>query len=596
MIKSVADVPLYTLLSPENNIVYRVPPYQREYSWSKQQWDELFDDLLDADPAGGHFLGTIICINQTVDATKEVVLELIDGQQRMTTLSLLLAAIYSQLVARHDELDEDQLTDLTNLRRQLVLKDPIRARVRPQRQNSNYEDYLAVLKKAGIEIAAQNPKYLGVRRIMKAFRHFEGRLGACAQEAGGSPVESLLDMLGRAKKALLVKLEVANHSDAFVLFESLNNRGMPLTPIDLIKTNLLAVADKTPGSDTNKVFAQWNDLLGDLGDDYGNQERFFRQFYNAFKTTLPAVQNVSVATRTNLIRIYETLIKEDLSTFLDRVAAAGLVYKRIIGNLDDDDTHRPLDDCLADLSKAQGAPSYMLLLYLLSHRDHLNLTDADLMRITRLLSSFFVRRNLTGVPQTYALQKLFMDIIGEVASRTDGTVSEIVAGSLRRVSATDDVFRERLGGPIYDENADVTRFILVSLAEEGMTAETWTDLWAREKNHYKWTIEHILPQGKNLPTDWIAMLGGDPTVAADAQARYVHTLGNLTITGYNSSLGNKSFPEKRERKDTNGNFTGYHNNLALNADVVSATQWTTTEIDTRTRQLADRTLKCFPLD
>ena len=88
MIKSVGDEPIFSLLSPDHKVVYQVPQYQREYSWSRQQWDDLFDDLLEADLAGsGHFLGIIICVNRTRNTTHENVLELVDGQQRMITLS-----------------------------------------------------------------------------------------------------------------------------------------------------------------------------------------------------------------------------------------------------------------------------------------------------------------------------------------------------------------------------------------------------------------------------------------------------------------------------------------------------------------------------
>ena len=87
MIKSVDDDPVFKLLAPEDTVVYQIPKYQREYAWTKQQWDELFDDLLEEEDArSGHFLGTIICINRTSNTTKENVLELVDGQQRMTTL------------------------------------------------------------------------------------------------------------------------------------------------------------------------------------------------------------------------------------------------------------------------------------------------------------------------------------------------------------------------------------------------------------------------------------------------------------------------------------------------------------------------------
>ena len=95
--------------------MYKVPPYQREYSWHKVQWEELFQDLIEAD--GAHFLGTIITLNTTMDTVPGSVLELIDGQQRMTTLTLLLAAVYSVLRQHYDELDDDTRTDVTNLGR-----------------------------------------------------------------------------------------------------------------------------------------------------------------------------------------------------------------------------------------------------------------------------------------------------------------------------------------------------------------------------------------------------------------------------------------------------------------------------------------------
>ncbi|WP_262339003.1 HNH endonuclease family protein [Gordonia sp. CNJ-863] len=149
---------------------------------------------------------------------------------------------------------------------------------------------------------------------------------------------------------------------------------------------------------------------------------------------------------------------------------------------------------------------------------------------------------------------------------------------------------------MYEDNADVTRFLLTSLAERGMTKETKQDLWARDKknSYYIWTIEHILPQGKNLPDSWKTMLGGD-AAATEAQDSHVHQLGNLTITGYNTSLGNKSFSEKKDRKDANGNYIGYRNGIRLNEDVVSEDEWTVAFIEKRTLSLAEQVLKAFPL-
>lgn len=595
MIKSVANDPVHKLLSAEDTVVYEIPKYQREYAWTRQQWDELFSDLLEEDDAAaGHFLGTIICINRTANATKENVLELVDGQQRLTTLSILLAAIYAFLKKHASQLDEDGQIDVNNLRRQLVLKDPIRPRVRPQAQNNNNDDYLNVLKTAGIEIKAPTVKFLGNRRIMKAYNHFGSLLD---QHAGPkSSVAPVLDLLARVKQAILVKLEVESSSDAFTLFESLNNRGIPLTPIDIIKNSLLAAADKKrpKGLSADHVFEQWSELLRDLGDDYKIQERFFRHYYNAFRDELPSVPKVQVATRSNLIKIYDRVIDVDLERRLDDILLCGGLYRRIVGNLDADEARDSFDEALANLARVQGAPSEALLLYLMAYRDAREMSDEQLTEVTEVQTSFFVRRNLTGSPASNLLQRLFMSIISEVSGMTGQRIVETVRRRLRKVVSSDTEFYAKLTGPLYNENADVTRYILIALARDAMTKETFTDLWEREGRNYKWTIEHILPQGSGLPKDWQSMLGGAEAAAA-VQQQHVHRLGNLTITGYNSTLGNRSFAYKKNRKDIKGKYVGFKNGFDLNSDVVSASQWTEDEIEIRTKKLAKRALELFPL-
>ena len=239
-------------------------------------------------------------------------------------------------------------------------------------------------------------------------------------------------------------------------------------------------------------------------------------------------------------------------------------------------------------------PSYVLLMWLLSKRPDLKPSEEDLVQVTEGLTSFFVRRNLTGYPQTYALPKLFMTIIEKISGHTGAEVLQVVTQELRNASSGDDEFRKRLEGAIYEENADVARFILTTLSEDAMTKETRKDLWAQEKGHFVWTIEHILPQGANLPDVWKQMLGGAESAAA-AQDEYVHKLGNLTITAYNSTLGNKSFADKRDRTDAKGRFIGYRNGLALNESLAAKESWTVTDIETRTRELAEQAAARFPL-
>jgi hypothetical protein len=287
----------------------------------------------------------------------------------------------------------------------------------------------------------------------------------------------------------------------------------------------------------------------------------------AFKSELPEVPNAPVATKTRLIRIFETLLAHDLQARIQALVDASKIYGRVTCATETDDP-TDLDESLRRLLRAQGAPSYILMMWLITKQTHLGLTDDQLVAVTDRLTSYFLRRNLTGNPQTYALPGLFMAIIEKLADLAGDAVVSTTAKELADVSSSDEEFRKRLEGPIYVENTDVARFVLTTLAEDAMTKETRTDLWVQEKGHYVWTIEHVLPQGANLPAAWIEMLGG-AAAAIEVQEVEVHRLGNLTITAYNSTLSNKSFPDKRDRVDSAGRLIGYRNGLSLNSSLAA---------------------------
>ncbi len=598
MIKSVGQDPIHSLLSPETNVTYEVPPYQREYSWGKEQWDALFDDLVQEGPESGHFLGTIICVNKTQNSTTRTILELVDGQQRLTTLSIFLLALYDQLKSKDSVLDDDQKSDLTTLRRMLSLKGKNGQRLHLQKQNKNAEDYEFLLNRSGFDVEAQKANNLGNRRISRALRHLNSRIESYASEHQDREIDALLDLFNMVKQAVLVKIEVENYSDAFTLFESLNNRGLPLTPIDLIKTSLLSNASKNDQEHADDIYQSWKTWLDYLGDDYGSQERFFRQFYNAFKHDWNfAVTGVPVATKSKLIRVYDRLLQDDLDIFVQRMAIATKAYGRIVGNRDDDEIESEFDRQLRDLSYAQGAPSFMLVLFLIVNAERFNLSEVDLSKIAQLLVAFSVRRNITNTPPTYDLDRLFISIIEKIPANQAGIYS-LIKNELLKVSADDALFDVQLRGSIYEENSGSTRFLLVKLAEQAMTKETYRDLWERqksgEKEIYMWTIEHILPQGENLPEGWIEMLGGAQR-AKEIQSEFTHTLGNLTITAFNSTLGNKSFEEKRDRIDSEGRYVGYKNGISLNLDLSTETKWTADQITLRTEKLVSDVKRLFSI-
>ncbi len=593
MIKSVNNYPVSQLFDIEANVVYDIPRYQREYTWGKNQWENLFDDLRENE--SGYFLGSIICINQSIDALSAQNLELVDGQQRLTTLSLLFAAVYKTLKNHQNDLDDDQRIELINLKRKLVLKkgdDQIR--LIPQIQNNNNADYRAVLAEIGVISEYDAPAYAGNRKIYRAYRYFQDRIDEMANGTSNQ-LETIIEFLDKVNQTYLVKIEVASHADAYTLFESLNNRGMPLTAIDLIKNKLLARLESLEPGKIDYYFTHWNRLLQYLGDDYVIQERFFRQYYNAFKNELKAVHQVPVATRSNLIQIYEKLIDYDAKDFLQKISISGRLYSLMLSR-NKDDTYRELEKSLKDLERIQGAPSYLLLLYLLAKKEELELTNAHLQSIIELLVRFFVRRNLTDTPPTRDLTRLFMTLIDKLGELRADAILQSMRQQLVAVSATDQVFESKLKGPIYEENSGVTRFILCALAEQSMTKESWVDLWRIENNQFVWTIEHIFPQGENIPQSWINMIAdGNKEKAKEIQQTHVHKLGNLTISGFNSALGNKSFEDKRNRTDRHGHAVGYKNGLKLNEDLASAERWSVAQIDSRTEKLVQQVVQLFKL-
>lgn len=592
MIKSVYNYPVSTLLDIESGVVYAIPRYQREYTWSRAQWDALFDDLLENEP--NYFLGSIICINQSQDALSVQSLELVDGQQRMTTLSLLLAAIYQSFRVLPN-LGMEQQIELYNLKHKLVLKRKSdQPRLIPQVQNNNQQDYFAVLGKAGILDDVEQVQHAGNRRVLKAYRHFLWRIEQYLQELS-EPVAGLQALLDKVNTATLVKIEVAGHSDAYTLFESLNNRGVPLTAIDLIKNKLLAVLEAKDSGSIDKHYNRWKKVIDALGDDYAVQERFFRQYYNAFKPDLKDIVSVPVATKSNLMQVYEKLIAHDAESFLQAMIRLSAHYAQIVGYRAVPEQPK-LSGLLLSLDRIQGAAAYLLLMVLFERKDSLELEQEHLEQVVHFLIAFFVRRNTTDLPPTRDLTRIFMDVAETVLALKGQAVVSHIQQRLTGESASDEQFEKSLKGPIYEDNKAVCRFVLCALEESRMTLETRVDLWALKGKQYVWTIEHIFPQGENIPDTWVQMIAnGDAALAEQYRQTYAHCLGNLTISGYNSALGNKSFAEKQSRLDSQGRKVGYNNGLHLNQALVNETSWTVDKLKARTDLLVQEVLQKYPL-
>lgn len=592
--------------------IYDIPRYQREYTWNQRDWANLYDDITQND--AGYFLGSFIVVNGTVNSKMDTIhYEVIDGQQRLTTLSLLLAALYTRIMEHKDSIDDDMmLDDIRPLRNRLILKsDKSMTRVIPQVQNHNLEDYRWILKEhIGLDAVIQKPKFLGLRKMSKAFNYFYDRLGEDVEGRDGIEcVRCLLDICRLVCSAVVVQITVDSHADAYTLFASLNNRGVPLSAVDLIKNMLLGKVAGVDDGQLNYYFERWQEVLHNLGDDYKTQERFFRQNYDAFRREVnkPFIGESgsqlplgSVATRSNLLKIYEKRMEsaDGALKVLDELTENSALYSRIIG-LDQESPDSELSHQLLELSRAQGVASYLMLLFLFKKQNQLELKDETLALLVKLLVCFFVRRNLTDTPPTRDLERLFISICESLESEglKGIAAAEYIKKRLVDVSASDASFKERLEGPIYDVNPDMTRYILTVIASPSVT-KGMKPLWERyASGNYVWTIEHIFPQGKNIPDEWVKMVAdGDMSKAIEVQEKQVHTLGNLTITGYNSKLSNMPFVTKRDRKDAYGANVGYRNGLNLNDELVNTDTWTSEQIQERTDKLIRLTLKAFDFD
>lgn len=597
MIQSTSNKALSELFSADNGVSYQIPKYQREYVWGKWNWEAFFDDIYES--SGGHFLGSIICINTQKDSHKPAELELVDGQQRMTTITLFYLSIYKYLSEKlSDPNDMNARLELLSLRNRVMLKDSNEIRLTPSYTNSNLEDYRWIFAQEIKEIKAiKKPKFLGNRQIARAFNYFYQRLNEVNED--NTPVhsyQSVTELLKKLNSATLVKIDVVSHADAFTLFETLNNRGVPLSAIDLIKNKLLGhleKVDKNTSIDAN--FERWNQITKNLSDDYNVQERFLRQFYNAFKWDKAIeVERITKALRSNLIRIYEELINRDVHGIFDRLEAASEIYSKNI-QYEIEEHPKELVHALRNLENVNGADGYM---FLLAISKRFQLVDSDKIELVNLLCKYFIRRNVTDTPPTRDLTNYFMDMIESVNKLVDYDFEQIRRIILEKGKpATDKVFEEKLKGDLYEENVGATRYILSSIElAEWQTKERYINFYERNKNIFVWTVEHILPQGDNIPPEWVDMIAkGNKELANQIKKDFVHKLGNLTLTGYNSNLSNLSLLKKQERKNAEGKPIGFRNGLMLNEQIKDAKTWTKEDIEARTEVLVQKAVDIFKL-
>jgi uncharacterized protein with ParB-like and HNH nuclease domain len=620
------------LLKIEGNIEhYHIPKYQREYVWGRYEWETLVNDINENDL--DYFVGSVIVVSYSdVRPGAEKIYQVIDGQQRLTTLTLLLAAIYSKFNNLKDTIDpedHDAVSDfqvkLNSIRKKLIYKktqvynDEIGGfidgnyqcflRVQPSTQNNNLSDYKFIFKECGLIIRADSPKNFGNRRFSKAFQFF-------LQETPNELV-GLNELLEKINRLVFIHIAVGTQADAFVLFETLNNRGVDLSPIDIIKNSLLAEMEKQKKQNIDESFLRWQELM-DLIPDFESQLRFLRQYYNAFKVN-PEIKHdkVTKATKTNVLLIYERLIKTDAEFVFNELISKAQLYSQLI-EVSSSNTN-DFNSKIIELNRVGAAASYTLLLYLLENQSELETPDV-LTQTIDFLIKYYLRRNVTDTPNTRDLDAINIEIVEKCHQAiesgekiTFALITSLHINNSKAKPASLELFKQWLNGAMYDNNVGMTRYLLWKIDNIYHTREYAPDLWKRDdvNQKYIWTIEHVFPEGKNIPDSWTLMLAnGDKTLAESIQNECVHKLGNLTLSAYNSKLSNRSFSDKKNlssRRVGNEDLKiGYLNGLGLNKlkylingiedSLANTSVWNKEHIEARTSVMIELIVELFKFE
>lgn len=436
---NLASRPISELFGDNPELLYEMPKFQREYVWSNNDWDKFFKDLTAEDT--GHFLGSIIGIEPSTIYEKNPKIIVIDGQQRLTTISLYLAALFSHIRFYKTNFNEDQQTDFNTLKRRLVQKTPGKLmRVIPQNQNNNYNDYRWLL--GNIEVTVEKyekPNDADKRKIVKAYKYFYNEINKFVKDEDDK-LAKLFELVEKMMAAILVVITVKSYSDAFQLFESLNNRGLDLNKTDLLKNIVLSRVSTNDQID-DYHYSKWMQIIDNIGDKVSEQERFFRNNYNAFRKefnngdmSYPIAKS---ATQSNLLDIYAELTNSDPVAFLETTCENSHIYSKILLKKTDG-VSKKMMECLRNLNYAEGTTSYILIMHLLKNKEALQLTEKDIVSIISAATKFQVKRNMTKFPSTNKMIPFFNNIVQsvDVGDKKGAGVVQYLLSELSEVTAS----------------------------------------------------------------------------------------------------------------------------------------------------------------
>ncbi|SCL50736.1 GmrSD restriction endonuclease domain-containing protein [Micromonospora chersina] len=542
---------------------YQVPLYQRTYSWTTLQLQRLWDDILKLaddrthDPSATHFIGSLVLApSPTIGPVGVAEYLVVDGQQRLTTLTILLCAIRDYRAQHEGLMHRDRLN-------QQYLVNPWKPE--PQRlklipTQADRDAYLACLD--------STPQAGGADPVGAAYRFFVAQLAAADDPDDPLDIERIESAV--ISGLALVSVTAQPSDNVYRIFESLNNTGLKLTQADLLRNYLFM---RLPTRGETVYQALWLPLQRQLSSD----ELVLLFWLDLVHRDQRVKQtDVYAAQQARLNRLRS---EEEIEAEVQRFSRLGALLRVILhpGEEQDMGVRRRLER----LSAWGTTTVYPLLLHLLDRRQHGTATSEQVTSAMLYVESFFVRRLLTGRP-TNNLNRILLAVVTEMDK--DLPVDEAVRAYLstgRKYYSTDASVRAAVRSiPYYLNGRAHQRKLILQWLEEsyGSKEPVAPD---------SLTIEHVLPQ---TPTaEWRQMLAADlgpDENFGEAHEALVHTLGNLTLTGYNSELSNKSFAAKRVEMAKSG--------IRLSQQITAQDRWGRLEIRARADALAERIISIWP--
>ena len=572
-------------------VSYLIPQFQRPYAWGKEdQWFPLWEDVrnlaerhLAADGQGhikSHFMGAIVLWprqSNTGEVTKTIV---VDGQQRLTTLQLLIKATQGVFQQLNDDARFNRLRDLTENSDSHLGEDPDNNKAKIRQSNlvdqTAFREVITLIS----SVKPQDP-----RSITKAYQYFNGKVDEWLSEAE-TPEEKVrrADALEEAlsESLLTAVIDLDDDEEPHIIFETLNARGETLRQSDLVKNTVMYEANVI--DDANAAQRLWGMFEDEWWRESASDSRVDRiQLDRLLNHWMMATtrKNVAYNRVASDFRVYlGDDSNHDIYSISDRIRSSGTVYRNALNYMDSDPyVIGALRRMIGDMNIVVVMP---LILYLKADQ----IPDDRYRRCIQIVESYLVRRALYG-RITQGLTDFFIRMLDrmhqERPTHCDETLSKFLDSQTNDTLMwpNDNIlFASLRNRRMPRMNAQRRKMILVEV-ERKMRKERMTEELGSTKNL---TVEHIMPQ--RWRENW-SLPSSARLEDSERREEAVHFLGNLTLTTsrLNSSLSNAAWPQKRETLQ-------HHSTLLLNTEMLSNTpgDWDEDEIESRGASIALRIL------